>query len=71
MFYIEKILDAQALDRWIDPEHRLSDAEVRTEAVIHQILVSINKPKPSELMCAFVAVLAIPDAAPHGLGGAS
>ena len=71
MFYIEKILDAQALDRWIDPEHRLSDAEVRTEAVIHESLVNVNRPEPSPLAVALAAVLAILDAAPPGRGGTS
>ena len=71
MLYIEKILAAQVPREWVDPANMLSPAEARAEAMCHEILVSINKPKPSEWMIALVSVLSIPDAAPHGLGGAT
>ena len=55
---------AQALAHWIDAEHVLTGAEAAGEAMINEILVSINRPELSPLGIALAAVLAI-DAAPR------
>ena len=67
MFYIEKKRVAQALEflsPWVSDAHRLTPAEIAGEALVHQILVSISRPEPSEWMIALAAVLALPPASP-------
>ena len=52
---------AQApLPDWVTDENRLSPAEAAAEAFIHHILVGLNRPAPSPLLAALVAVLNIP-----------
>ena len=60
MYFTKKNLDAQALNKWVAPENRLTPDEIIVERSYHRFLVSLDRPKPSPLALALVAVLAIP-----------
>ena len=51
--------DAQALNQWVHPDNLLSSSEARAERQFHNFLVGLFRPKPSEMMLAFVAVFAL------------
>ena len=58
MYFTKKNLDAQALNKWVAPENRLTPDEIIIERSYHRFLVSLNRPKPSPMALALVAVLA-------------
>ena len=55
-----KYRNVQVLADWISPENLLTPDEIIIERSFHRLLVSLAQPKPSDLMLAFVSVLAIP-----------
>ena len=67
MYVTKKNLDAQALDKWVAPENRLTPDEIIIEGSYHRFLESLNRPKPSPMALALVAVL-VANASPcaHG-----
>ena len=58
VFY-KKNLAAQALNKWVAPENRLTPDEIIIERSYHRLLVSLNRPKPSPMALALVSVLAL------------
>ena len=57
-----KILSAQALAAWVQPENILTPADARAEAQYHSFLVGLFRPAPTEMQRALACVLAIPPA---------
>ena len=60
MYFTKKNLDAQALNKWVAPENRLTPDEIIVERSFHRFLESLCRPRPSALQLALIAVLAIP-----------
>ena len=63
----QEFFDAQPLSPWIEDVNLLTASEARAEARFHAFLVSLNRPVPSPLALALVAVLAIPPVS-RGIG---
>ena len=68
MYFTKKNLDAQALNKWVAPENRLTPDEIIVERSFHRFLVSLNRPKPSPMALGSLPCwsLTLPRARPGG-----